>query len=51
MDYFHQVEFIEDFIATNCFIPGTDEGTKIKKDKKMNTFIFRAHDYLGYNKK
>ena len=39
MDYFHHVELIEDFIATNCFIPGIDECMKIQKDKKMNKFI------------
>ena len=47
MDYFHHVELIEYFIATNCFFQGIDEGTKIQKDKKMITFIFRANDYLG----
>ena len=50
MDYFHHVELIEDFIAKNIFSPGIDEGKKIKKNKKMNKFIGRANDYLGYNK-
>ena len=51
MDYFHHINFIEDIIATNCFFPVIDEGTKMQKDKKMNTFICLADDYLGYNKK
>ena len=51
MDYFHHVDYIEDFIATNCFIPGIDEGKRLKKYKNMNTFINLANDYLGYDKK
>ena len=51
MDYFHHVDYIQNFIATNCFIPGIDEGTKLKEEKNINTFIRQANDYLGYNKK
>ena len=50
-DYSHHVDYIEDFIATNCYIQGIDEGAKLNKENNMNTFICCENDYLGYNKK
>ena len=51
MDYFHHVDYIEDLIAKNYFVPCIDEEKKLKKEKNMNTLICQANDYLGYNKK
>ena len=50
-DYFHDVDYIEDFIAKNCYVQGTDDNSELKKSKNINTFIHEANYYLGFAKK